>query len=252
MSRVPGGRAMKRAVAIEGELTLNPVSRRLLYRIGGFAAWAYVALVALAIALLFIAPVPPAGGTALLTYVADHRAVYIVELACFVGLAVPGLIAFAALAVALWDADRSLALLGGVLGVASETAALAVGGSPQSLHGGVMLLADAYAAATDPATRTALVGAADALASAVNGAPWAGILTAAAIGVLSLLVGRGGLGRAFGAVGLATGVLGIVSEAVRPLIGPAYLLYGLLLPLWFAQVGVRLLRLAGQPSGAAL
>lgn len=37
MSRVPGGRAMKRAVAIEGELTLNPVSRRLLYRIGGFA-----------------------------------------------------------------------------------------------------------------------------------------------------------------------------------------------------------------------
>ena len=38
-------------------------------------------------------------------------------------------------------------------------------------------------------------------------------------------------------------VLGIVSEAFRPMIGPAYLLYGLLLPVWFALVGRTLWRL---------
>lgn len=43
-------------------------------------------------------------------------------------------------------------------------------------------------------------------------------------------------------LGVVTGVLGIGSEALRPLIGPAYLAYGLLLPAWFAVVGWRLRR----------
>ena len=44
-------------------------------------------------------------------------------------------------------------------------------------------------------------------------------------------------------VGVAAGGIGVVSEALRPLIGPAYLVYGLLLPIWFAWVGWRLLHL---------
>jgi hypothetical protein len=37
-----------------------------------------------------------------------------------------------------------------------------------------------------------------------------------------------------------------VSEALRPVIGPAYLLYGLLLPIWFGLVGWKLLHLDGE------
>ncbi|HYO85836.1 MAG TPA: hypothetical protein VES01_05180, partial [Dermatophilaceae bacterium] len=79
---------------------------------------------------------------------------------------------------------------------------------------------------------------------ATNAVSWAGILTAAGILVLSLLMRRRGFGTGVAVLGLVAGALGIVSEALRPLIGPAYLLYGLLLPTWFALVGWKLLRLA--------
>ncbi len=49
-------------------------------------------------------------------------------------------------------------------------------------------------------------------------------------------------GRFLAVLGVLTGVVGIVSEALRPLMGPGYLLYGLLLPTWFALVGWKLLR----------
>jgi hypothetical protein len=93
-----------------------------------------------------------------------------------------------------------------------------------------------------------LVSAADALIAATNAVSWAGILTAAGILVLSLLMRRGSFGTAVAVLGVVAGALGIVSETLRPLIGAAYLLYGLLLPTWFAVVGWKLLRLARQPS----
>jgi hypothetical protein len=60
---------------------------------------------------------------------------------------------------------------------------------------------------------------------------------------LSLIARTGGFGRVVATLGVLTGVLGILSEALRPMIGPAYLLYGLLLPLWFALVGWKLFRM---------
>ncbi|CAN5297880.1 hypothetical protein BH11ACT1_BH11ACT1_03100 [soil metagenome] len=72
---------------------------------------------------------------------------------------------------------------------------------------------------------------------------WAGILTAAAILVLSLIMRRGYFGRAVRILGIVTGAAGIVAEALRPMIGSAYAIYGLLLPTWFALVGWKLLRL---------
>lgn len=74
--------------------------------------------------------------------------------------------------------------------------------------------------------------------------PWAGVLTAAAIFALSLIMGRSTFGRALAVVGIVVGVLGMASEALRPLIGSAYAVYGLLLPLWFGWVGWRLLGIA--------
>lgn len=227
---------------------LPDLSWQPLYRIGGIAAGVFVVMVLVPVGLLFSAPVPPTEGRALLQYIDANRVVYLVQLVCFVGLAVPALVVFTAAATALAGVGKGVALLGGVFGVSSEVVALAVGSSPQSLHGGLILLADAYRGAGSDAERAGLVSAANALIATANAMPWAGVLTAAAILTLSLIMGRSTFGRGLAIVGAVTGALGIVSEALRPMIGPAYLLYGLLLPLWFGWVGWRLLRLpaAGQ------
>ena len=60
-----------------------------LYRIGGYAALVFVVLVLVPVALVFAAPLPPTQGRAVLEYIAANRAVYLVELVSFVGLAVP-------------------------------------------------------------------------------------------------------------------------------------------------------------------
>lgn len=220
-----------------------------LYRAGAVSALVFVVLVLVPVVLVFVAPLPPVDGRELLEYIADHRLVYLTELVCFVGLAVPALIVFAALAVALKGLNATAAAIGGLLGIVSETIALALGSSPQSLHGGLVVLSDSYAAAATEGERASLVSAADALIATTNAVSWAGVLTAAGILVLSAVMWRGGLGRAVGILGVVTGVAGIFSEALRPLIGSAYLLYGLLLPVWFALVGWQLVRLGRRRSG---
>ncbi len=217
-----------------------------LYRAGGVSAFVFVLLVLVPVVLVFVAPVPPRDGAGVLDYIAQHRWVYLAELICFVGLAVPAIVVFCALAVALSGVDRGVALLGGVIGVVSETIALALGSSPQSLHGGLVVLSDAYVRAGDT-DRSALAAAAEALVAATNAVSWAGILTAAGIGMLSLLMRRGGFGVGLGILGIITGVLGLVFEATRPMIGAWYSVYGLLLPLWFGLVGWRLLRRTRRP-----
>jgi hypothetical protein len=96
----------------------------------------FVLLVMVPVALVFLAPLPPTEGAPLLEYIAEHKAVYLAQLVCFVGLAVPAMIVFVAVAVALKDVNKSVAVIGGLFGVASEIIALALGSSPQSLHGG--------------------------------------------------------------------------------------------------------------------
>ena len=219
-------------------------SWRRLYLAGSIAAVVYVVLVLVPVVLVFVAPVPPTEGRAVLEFIAAHKALYLAELVCFVGLAVPALVVFAAVAVAVWPVDKSIAALGGLFGIASEVIALALGSSPQSLHGGLVVLSDAYVQTADETRRAGLGSAADALIAATNAVSWAGILTAAGILVLSLLMRRGGFGTALAVLGVLAGGLGIVSETLRPVIGSVYLVYGLLLPTWFALVGWKLLRLA--------
>ena len=199
-------------------------SWRHLYLAGGVAALLYVVLVLVPVVLVFVAPVPPTEGRAVLEFIAAHKAVYLTELVCFVGLAVPALVVFAAVAVAMWPVDKSIAALGGLFGIASEVIALALESSPQSLHGGLVILSNAYVRAADETRRAGLVSAADALIAATNAVSWGGILTAAGILVLSLLMRRGSFGTGVAVLGLVTGALGIVSETLRPMIGPAYLI----------------------------
>jgi hypothetical protein len=218
-----------------------------LYRAGGWSALLYVLLVVVPVVLVVLAPLPPTQGAALLEYIAAHQVVYLIELVCFVGLAVPALVVFSAVAVALKDANKSIAAIGGLFGIASEVIALALGSSPQSLHGGLVVLGNAYQDAGGDSERASLASAADALIAATNAVSWAGILTAAAILLLSSIMRKDVFfGRVVGTVGMVAGALGIVSEALRPMIGPGYMLYGLLLPVWFALVGWKLLHLDGE------
>lgn len=227
------------------DLTWGP-----LYRVGGWSAVLYVLLVLVPVVLVFVAPVPPTRGAALLEYIAAHKFVYLTELVCFVGLAVPALVVFSAVAVALKGANRSIAAIGGLFGITSEVIALALGSSPQSLHGGLVVLSNAYQTAGGDADRAGLVSAADALIAATNAVSWAGILTAAAILLLSSIMRKDSFfGPVVATIGVLAGAVGIVAEALRPMIGPAYLIYGLLLPTWFALVGWKLLHL--DPEGTS-
>lgn len=223
---------------------------RLLYRVGAASALLYVLLILIPLVLLGVAPPPPvSGGAAVLGHIAAHRAVYLTEFVSFVGLSVPALAVFLALTVALWPLNRSLAALGGLMGVASEIVALAYGSSPPSLNGGLLVLSDGYAATTDPARRAALAAAAEALVAVSNAVNAAGILTALGIGLLSLAMRRGVFPPGVAWTGIVTGAAGVVFEALRDVIGAWYLIYGLLLPLWFLLVARGLLRL-GSNRGA--
>jgi hypothetical protein len=221
-----------------------------LFTAGAWSALVYVLLVLLPVALVFAAPLPPTEGAALLEYIAAHKVVYLTELVCFVGLAVPAVVVFSALAVALTGVNKSIAAIGGLFGISSEVIALALGSSPQSLHGGLVVLSNAYQTAGGDADRAALRGAAEALIAATNAVSWAGILTAAAILLLSWLMRQAAsFGPVVGVIGMVAGAVGIVAEALRPMIGPGYMLYGLLLPVWFALVGWKLLHL--EPEGTS-
>jgi hypothetical protein len=181
----------------------------LLYIAGGWSALLYVLLVLVP----FAAPVPPTQGIALMEHIADHKVIFLTELVCFVGLAVPALVVFGAVAVALKGANRSIAAIGGLLGIASEVIAVALGSSPQSLHGGLVVLSNAYQDAVD-GDRPGLVSAADALIAATNAVSWAGILTAAAILLLSTAMrGTSFFGPVVGNLGIIAGAAGIVAEA---------------------------------------
>ncbi len=214
-----------------------------MHRAGGAAALLYVLLVLIPVVLIFTAPVPPDEGRALLEYIAAHKVVYLTQLVCFVGLDVPALVVFGAVAVALKHLGKTAAAIGGLIGIVSEVIALAAGSSPQSLHGGLVALSNSYVTAAPDAERAGLASAADALIADTNAVGWSGILTAAAILILSTIMRRGSFGTLVGTLGVVTGAVGIVSEVLRPTLGFGYLLYGLLLPTWFALVGWKLLRL---------
>jgi hypothetical protein len=216
-----------------------------LYRAGAGAAALYVLLIIIPIVLLNIAPMAPlTGGAAILEYIAANKPIYIAELVSFVGLSLPAMVVFLALYVALQHVNRSDAALGALVGIASETIALAYNSSPPSLHTGLIYLSDRYVATADVAQRASLATAAESLMAVSNAVNTAGILTALAILIVSLVLRQSSFATGTGWLGIATGVAGIGCEIFRDVIGPGYYVYGLLLPAWFLAVGWKLYRLS--------
>lgn len=206
-----------------GDARESPIaSWNFLYGAGAVSAFACVLLILIPLVLLVVQPQAPlGGGAAILEYIAAHKAVYLTELVCFVGLSLPAIFVFLALGAALWRRGRSLALIGAVTGVGSELIALALGSSPPSLNGGLVLLSAQYQAASD-VLRPSLAAAADALAAYANAVSAAGILTALGILVLSIAMSRGGFPKWVGEAeflgdSFAVGALLIAPRVRKPM-----------------------------------
>lgn len=219
-------------------------SWRDLYLLGGLAALLATLIDLAALGVLLVAPpAPAAGGEAILRYIAEHRSVYILEQALWLAPSVLLIVTFLALTAALWGVSRSYAAIAGVIGIASWALTLvypATGGGAPAL----VYLSDQYVATADAVQRAAFAAAAEGLI-ALNVTPVAaGILQPIGILIVSLVMLKGVFPRSLAYLGIATGVIGIVSEALRPVLGAGYIVYGLLLLAWFAAVGWGLYRLA--------
>ena len=207
-----------------------------LYRAGGVAAFLATISYIAAMVVDFAVPAPPeAGGGAVLDYIAVHRSVYLLEQVLWLAPSVLLVVATLALAVAVKDVHKSYAAIGGVIGVTSWALTLvypATGGGAPAL----VYLSDRYAASGDAAQRAAYAAAAEGFI-AQNVIPTAvGILEPIGILLLALVMLRGGFHRGVALLGIVTGAIGIPSEALRPILGIGYLIYGVLLFAWFIVI----------------
>lgn len=225
------------------EVSPDP-SWRDLYRAGGVSALLFVVLILVAIVIVVVAPPPlNADGATTLQYVASHKVLYIIEQVLWLAPSVFAAVVFLALFHALKHLNKSYAALGALAGIASWTLGLAIpttgGGAPVLVY-----LSDQYMTAATAAQHTAFATAAEVFIAGNNITYAVGILAPVGILILSLLMLKGVFSKGVAYLGIVTGILGIISEALRPIIGPGYFVYGLLLPAWFLVVGWKLYRLA--------
>lgn len=218
-------------------------SWRALYRAGGISAYLFVALIIVSIVLEFTTlQQPRSGGETTLRYIAAHRKLYILKQALWLGPSALAIVVFLSLYAALKHVNKSYAAIGAAVGCTAWALTLAwpaTGGGAPSL----VYLSDQYAAASTPEQRAAFAAAAETFI-AQNAIPTpAGVLSPVGILILSFVMLRGVFHKGVAYMGIATGAIGTVSEALRPLIGAGYIGYGLLLPAWFLAVGWKLYRL---------
>jgi len=69
------------------------------------------------------------------------------------------------------------------------------------------------------------------------------VLQTAGVLILSIGMLKGVFPRSVAYLGIVTGMLGVVSEALRPVMGIGCALYGVLIVVWFGVIGWRLYRL---------
>jgi hypothetical protein len=234
---------------------LGPLWRPL-YRAGAICAALTVLLYAAALALYGVAVTPvDADGEGMLDFIVDNRSVYILKQVLWI---LPGallIVTFLALTVALFPLDRSNALIAGVIGILSWAGSFAW---PATGDGSLVLvmLADRYADASSDAERASLGSAAETLI-AFNDVPAPiGVLQTVGVLLISLVMLRGVFSRGIAWLGVVTGGIGVLSEALRPWMGWGYAIYGMLIFVWLSWVAWELWRLyrgggaglAGEPG----
>jgi hypothetical protein len=214
---------------------------RSLYFVAGIGSIAFVLLLIAALVVDFIAPPPVHGGAETLEFIAANKAPYVLEQVLWILPNVLAVLVFVALFIALSPVNKSLALIGALLGGLSWAMFLAI---PVTSRGSLTLvyLSDQYmAAAASERDRFAI--AAEALVAENNTPAVVAVLSAAGILLISLVMTKGVMPRAIGWLGVATGALGMLSEALRHAAPFFYWGYGILLWVWFIAVGIALIAL---------
>jgi hypothetical protein len=144
---------------------------------------------------------------------------------------------------ALKHLSKSYAAIGAVVGIVGVVLSLV----PFSIVGGLVYLSDHYVAATTVAQRAGLATAAESLIAQNNIVSAGGILFAVGVLFISLAMVKGVFQKGIASLGIVTGVIGIMCEALQPVLGPGYSLY-LILLIWFIAVGWTLYRLGASSS----
>jgi hypothetical protein len=214
---------------------------RSLYFVAGIGSIAFVLLLIGALAVDFIAPPPVHGGAETLEFIAANKVPYVLEQVLWILPNVLAVLVFVALFIALSPVNKSLALIGSLLGGLSWAMFLAI---PVTSRGSLTLvyLSDQYvAAAVSERDRYAI--AAEAIVAENNTPAIVAVLSAAGILLISLVMTKGVMPRAIGWLGVATGALGMLSEALRHAAPFFYWGYGILLWVWFIAVGIALILL---------
>jgi hypothetical protein len=246
------------ASSVDWRLTPDS-SWRPLYRAGAAAAGLAVILYVVALVIFVVTPALPlstSGGAATLDYVAGERGIYIIRQLLWLMPSLLLMVVVLALAVALAQINKSFATIAGVIAITSWAVSFAW---PTTGEGSLamVVLSDRYGAATTDAERAGFVAGAEVLLALNDTQVVIGVLQTLGILLLSVLMLRGVFPTGLAWLGIATGAIGIVSEALRPLLGWAYAVYGLLLFVWLIWVAVALWRLGALTaprvnSGAAM
>ncbi|HEY9291608.1 MAG TPA: hypothetical protein VIP98_10060 [Microlunatus sp.] len=215
-----------------------------LYAAGAVSAGLAVVAYAVALVVVAVSTSPPdAGGASVLTYVHIHRSLYIVRQVLWMMPSLFLIVVSLALAVALRHVSKSWAAIVGVIAITSWAVSFAW---PTSGDGSLIMvvLSDRYVDASTESARAASVAGAELLV-AFNSVPAViGVLQTLGVLLISLLMLRSSFSTVVAWLGVVTGAIGIVSELLRPLLGWAYAIYGLLLFVWLAWIALALWKLA--------
>lgn len=199
-----------------------------LYRTGAVSAGLAVLMYVAALIIFVVTTAPPAvGGAAMLEYVDAHRTIYIVRQVLWLAPSLPLMVVLLALSVALHHLGKSFAAIVGVVSLALSFAWPTTGEDSLAM----VRLSEEYADATTDAGRATFVAGAELLIALIDAQAAIGVLQTLGILLISLLMLRGVFARSLAWLGVATGTIGIASEALRPLLGAAYAIYGVLLDL---------------------
>lgn len=164
----------------------------------------------------------------------------------FIGPVALSAIVFLALFVALKQLSPSTAAIGAMVGIAGVVLSVAT----FTLVFGLVPLSAQYQAATTAAEHAAVVTAANGLLAQINAVSIGGFLYAVGVLIISLATLKGIFSRAVAYLGIVSGVVGMVCESLRPVMGASYGIYGILL-IWLVAVAWKLYRLSAGGSGTA-
>jgi hypothetical protein len=122
---------------------------RTLYFVAGIGSIVFVLLLISALVVDFIAPPPVHGGTETLEFIAANKVPYVLEQVLWILPNVLAVLVFVALFIAMSPVNKSLALIGALLGALSWAMFLAI---PVTSRGSLTLvyLSDQYMAASAP------------------------------------------------------------------------------------------------------